>query len=552
MHRVAALRRESKLKVAVVSVFAVALWTGAFLLARFGFAWLEAFGEDLVAGGALSLSQLVVSRLLSSFTLAVLVMLVVSNVLVSFVTFYRSDEMGLLMAAPLSWQSLFVARFAETVVFSSWSTAFLGSPVLLAYGLETGASPLFYLAAAVLFLPFVVIPAAAGSIVTLLLARFLGGRRRGPVLALAAAGAGAAFLIFRASLGEPRLAGQLSLTRLVEIVGRPKSPFLPSEWMAQGLLAASQGDLGETAFLLSVLIANGLLLVWLGAQAADRLLYPGWSAVSAGGEGGRRRLRISLLPRLEERLLPRRPGWALFVKDLKVFWRDPAQWSQFAIFFGILALYLANMKSSSSAYERELWQTWLTLLNLLALLLILATLTTRFVFPLVSLEGRRWWLLGLAPITRRQVVRQKLWLSLGCTFPFTLGLLLLSGLRLDLPPLPFFFSMFAMAAANVALAGLAVGLGSLYPDFEAESPARITSGMGGTLSFILSMGYILTSTATLTLLLHWDYVSHLLGAGTGSLAWAAIAILGFIASLSALTCWLPMRLGTHHLENVEL
>ena len=34
----------------------------------------------------------------------------------------------------------------------------------------------------------------------------------------------------------------------------------------------------------------------------------------------------------------------LIVKDLRVFRRDPVQWSQFVIFFGLLALYFLNIR----------------------------------------------------------------------------------------------------------------------------------------------------------------------------------------------------------------
>ena len=35
----------------------------------------------------------------------------------------------------------------------------------------------------------------------------------------------------------------------------------------------------------------------------------------------------------------------LLVKDLRIFRRDPVQWAQFLIFFGLVGLYFLNMKS---------------------------------------------------------------------------------------------------------------------------------------------------------------------------------------------------------------
>jgi hypothetical protein len=39
-------------------------------------------------------------------------------------------------------------------------------------------------------------------------------------------------------------------------------------------------------------------------------------------------------------------------------------------------------------------------LNLGVVGLILSTFTTRFVYPMISLEGRRFWILGLLPVHR--------------------------------------------------------------------------------------------------------------------------------------------------------
>ena len=117
-----------------------------------------------------------------------------------------------------------------------------------------------------------------------------------------------------------------------------------------------------------------------------------------------------------------RTARSLVAKDLRLFWRDPAQWSQFLLFFGIMALYLANLRGARSFAGQEGWRAWGTLLNLGASMLILASLTTRFIYPLISLEGRRFWILGLSPVTLRHIMWQKFWLSVGSVKGFALYL----------------------------------------------------------------------------------------------------------------------------------
>jgi ABC-2 type transport system permease protein len=75
------------------------------------------------------------------------------------------------------------------------------------------------------------------------------------------------------------------------------------------------------------------------------------------------------------------------LKDVRLFWRDPAQWIQFMIFFGLLCIYVLNLRNVAFNFQNPFWETMISYLNLAASALTLSTLTTRFVFPQFSLEG---------------------------------------------------------------------------------------------------------------------------------------------------------------------
>ncbi|RMH23488.1 MAG: hypothetical protein D6696_00415 [Acidobacteria bacterium] len=545
-HRLAALARESRLKIAFVSLSALLLWLGAFALCRGGLELATSLGGSLGEAGGAALADLLMARLLSVFALALFSMLIVSNVLVAYATFYRAEEMRLVVQSPAAPAAVFLGRFYDCVFMSSWALAFLGSPLLLAYGLERGAPPSFYLALVIFYLPFVVIPAAIGALLAMVLVRVLARLSRGRALAV-----GAVVLVLlgsglRATVEPPDLSDAATIRALVAAMAHTESSLLPSFWLARGLLAAAAGELGQAGFYALVLVANALLAVWLAAVAAERWLYPGYAVVAEGGGRSRRRRSFAWLD-AALRPLPQ-PGRALVLKDVKLFWRDAAQWSQFLLFFGILVLYVANLGDAGAAYRREPWRSWIAALNVAACLLVLATLTTRFVYPLISLEGRRFWILGLAPVRRRWVAWQKLFTSAALCSLFTVALALLSAWRLELEPSLAAFSVASVLLATAALSGLAVGLGSLYPNFEEESPSRIVSGMGGTLNFILSLVYVLLVVAAVALAVH---APTLLDAGLVP-PWIVPAAAAWVVLLSALATWLPMHLGARHLERLEL
>ena len=479
-HAVASVRGESKLKVGVVSVAAVALWLGALKLFLASFRFLRHGAFD-PAGGAAGLADIVMGRLLSVFALALFLMLIFSNVLIAFTTLYRSREVEYLVQSPLPWRSLFIVRFIESVFISSWASAFLGSPLILAYGTTGDASPVFYAAAAAFYAPFVCIPAALGAIVAMTLVRLMPRLNAWILSGVGLVTAGLLFAFFRSKVDIDRLT---DVSTLLDASARTQSPFLPSHWLARGILAAAEGHVRESLFNFLLLLSNALMLTWLATELAARIFHRGWSSRIGQDRARLKPLGRGVLGRLDSWLafLPASTR-ALVVKDIRLFWRDATQWSQFVVFFGLMAFYVANLRNHGFAGESLLWRTWVACLNMAACSLILATLTSRFVYPLISLEGRRFWIVGLAPVTFRRLVLQKFCLSVATCASFTVALVVLSGFILRLQLLPYALSIYCIVMTNLGLSGLAVGLGALYPNFQEDNPARIVSGMGGDAQF---------------------------------------------------------------------
>ncbi len=337
---------------------------------------------------------------------------------------------------------------------------------------------------------------------------------------------------------------------MILATAQTQSPLLPSYWAAQGILASAQGAFGQAAFLFLLLLSNAMMATWLAAQTAEFVFFSGFSSLFGGGRNQPRPRGRGVLGRLDGALVfLRNPARSLVVKDIKLFWRDPTQWTQFAIFFGIMAIYIANLGNRGLEIQSEAYRSWVAGLNSGACALILASLTSRFVYPLISLEGFRFWILGLAPLTKRQLIWQKYWLSVATTGPFTVGLTVLSCYFLEVSAVHFAVAVYTICLANLALAGLAVGLGSLYPNFEEDNPARIVSGMGGTLNFLLSVGYITVVVGSQMIIMQWHALRRVLD--TSDFIWALSLVLVFNTLLSIAAALLPMRLGLRNLIQTE-
>ncbi|NUM54614.1 MAG: hypothetical protein HUU46_13290 [Candidatus Hydrogenedentes bacterium] len=548
VNQIASVRHESKLKVAVVSLSAVALWFGAYVAFWGAFRWLKQYEVDAYQPG-FGIGEMIMSRMLSLFALALFFMLLFSNTLIAFSTLYKARENAYLVQAPIPWWEYFLARLVECVAFSSWATAYLGSPMMLAYGIIEGARWPFYIAAVAYYVPYVTLPAAMGAIIAMTLVRIFPRLPRGSMIAVGIIAVVCMFLYVRGNVSVEQLANP-NYETIKQTLNRTQSWILPSYWAAHGVLAASVGEFSESWFYFLLLLSNALMVLLVAATFANYVFYPGWSDLLGNDMNRKTPPGRGWVGRIDGFLRWLwEPHRALVIKDVKLFWRDTTQWSQFVIFFGIMAVYIASLRDRSSVADSAFWRTVIISLNIGACTLILATLTSRFVFPLISLEGRRFWVVGLAPLTFRQLMMQKFWLSVCTTSVFTISLVILSCYMLRVEPIFFALALYSIVITNFALSGLAVGLGSLFPNFQEDNPARIVSGMGGTLNFLLSMAYITVIIGTQATVM----VAHQLGVFPNEQQFNRVfaAVVAGMAFVSVLASYIPMRLGLRNLEQSE-
>jgi ABC-2 type transport system permease protein len=345
-------------------------------------------------------------------------------------------------------------------------------------------------------------------------------------------------------------------------------PILPSYWVASSMIAWGEGWTGRGMFFFMLLLSNAMMATLVCTMVSRRVFYEGWSRNHSQGYF---QLGVPLLdtpitlPRtgLLERVVNLWPRLhhatrALIIKDVRVFWRDTSQWSQFAIFFGLLGLYVLNLRSVAHEWRNEAWACFVSFLNLGASSMTLATLTTRFVFPQFSLEGKRLWMVGMVPYGLKRVLLQKFWLSSICSAIITLALVLTSCWLLRIPGwLTLLFSS-TIVVMSFALCGIAVGIGALFPNFGSgsaasrrdDNPARIVSGFGGTLCFVVSLVYLALVIGAEA----WPLYSGFAVSGftSRSQPWGVVASWVFVALISLGAACIPMALALKKVESLEI
>ena len=551
---------QARFRLTLILALSLVLWLGLF--------WLFADGFRFLKSGILHAEthDQMVRAVFGMFFAALMVMLVFSSAIILYGSLFRSREIAFLLTIPARVERVFLHKFQEAVLLSSWGFLLLGSPMLIAYGIVAGA-PWYYFAMLPPFMAaFVYIPSGIGAILCLGVVRHLPNKRL-HVLLLASGLLGAAALWAIWSLATSPENDLLTPGWFQEISGRLKFSerrLLPSWWLSSGLLEAAREVWSESVLFLVVMIANARFCRQLAVWTAARIYRPAYSALS-GKHLGRKRTKLARIDRVafwSTGFLPRQMR-LLLVKDLRLFRRDPAQWSQFLIFFGLLALYFLNIRRFSYNIHYVGWVNMVSFLNLSVVGLLMSTFTTRFIFPMISLEGRRFWFLGLLALRRDAILWSKFLFAVGGSILPCAALILLSDVMLgmlQISPIVVASHQLTCAILCLGLSGIAVGLGARLPNLREESPARIAAGFGGTLNLVISTLYILAVVLLTALPCHFYFAAynthpgHLLARQAPLYRWLEFwLIAGTLGSvlLGVLATVIPLRIGFRAFRRLE-
>ena len=480
--------RAEKITASFFLAFGLLFWVGISAM----FAWFisEFYAIEII--GPIVLRKLMELLLMSLFAL-----LCFSNIVTALSTFYLSDDLELLLSLPISRVTLFVSRLIETMSQSSWMALAFGLPVLGAYGLTYSAGPLYYILVLLILPTFLVIPATLGvSIATMLVTIFPARRIREALAGVGVLCLIAIFVTLR-MLRPERLADAESFESVAAYVAEIQTPvpvLTPPRWASEALMAALLDrplPMLDLAMLFTGAIGLFGISRWLTAWLHDtgrsraqearsaRLAKAGWlDAV----------LAVWTRPLSPE-------AQALVTKDVKTFFRDPAQWTQVFLVASIVAIAIVSVASLPLDVFRGPWMAaWVNALAFLMLALVglvMAALAARFQFSAVSSEGRGFWVVRTSPLTARQFLWAKAWPGLP---PMILvgEILAVSSTRLlGASDILTGVAMGTALLMALGISGIAIGMGAIWPDFKADNAARVASGPAGLLFMAVSVSLVL-------------------------------------------------------------
>ncbi|MEP0846111.1 MAG: hypothetical protein HRF50_04725 [Phycisphaerae bacterium] len=472
------------------------------------------------------------------FFLVLAIMLAFSNGILTYGTLFGRGEASHLLSTPLHAREVVLMKWFEGLCLSSWSFLLLGVPLMLAIASNSTVQWYFYPLFMAHFVAFVILPGCIGLLAAWAMAMW--SPRRPVPLAIALGVLVALIAIYwLAGLSREVLESEQWIRGMFKRIGAARQPLIPSTWTASGVSAAVSQDVGASVFYLGVVLANAAFVSWLTVN----ILGASWAEAYSRAQHGR------LYTRIRWGFITRGLCWALFfylpgklryimLKDLRGFARDAKQWSQMLIMFGLLVVYVLNLPRLPVDTSNPATKGLIAFLNLTTISLILATFTSRFVYPLLSLESQQLWLLEMLPVRRGALLLVKFVFALTITSLSAGGVMWLAVRVLKLPAAWSIVELTVCIAVCIGLSGLATGLGARFPVVGDRNPARIASGFGGTVNLIVSMLFVALEVAGVAYLsLSELRPSFVLPETLSAQSWvilAALLAMGVLVAASAL------------------
>ncbi|MHB8769830.1 MAG: putative ABC transporter permease subunit [Syntrophales bacterium] len=535
-----------RIRAALFVAVGLAFWVGAFFLFHRVLHYFQGIEE---------LGDILARKLLSMVLLTFFSLLVFSSIVASLSKLYLSRDLLLVHSLPVTPAKIFLARWLESTVDSSWMVLVFSLPVFLSYGIVYQAGPLFYLTAGLAFLPLCLIASAVSALAVVALAVLLpAGRIRTVFVFLGLLLVVSLLFVFRLMRPE-RLVNPDNFANLLlyfREMEAPGSPLLPTTWAYDSLTAALSGLWGEALFHLALAWSCVAALIFVVAWVAGAYYFPGYTKAQTSAEKlfpPRNSVRARTRP--FSRLLSG-PAWAFTVKEVRTFFRDQTQWPQLFLIAALIVIYLYNfsvLPLGQSKIRAIFLQNIFSFLNMGLATFVLTAVAARFVYPAVSFEGDAFWIVRAAPLS----IRTFLWVKFAVYyFPLLVLaeiLIVVSNLLLQVTPFMMALSVVTVFLMVPGVVALGVGLGAAYPDFRSENPAQSVTSFGGLLFMLTAIGFIAAVIVLEAGPVYRLFMADFTGRSLTALRWVWLVLsFALVLVICTLAVVIPMRLGERRLR----
>ena len=501
------------------------------------------------------LGDILAYKLLSMVMITFFSLLIFSSILTSLSKLYLSRDLPLVHSMPVASYKIFIARWIESTMDSSWMLVVYTLPVFIAYGIVFRAGPLFYVNIVLILLALAIIASGISAVLVMVAVIVVPASRIKNIFVFLSL---SLFLIlfFAVRLLRPeRLVDpEIFETTLVYLkaLRAPAPPYLPSTWAYDSITAALAGPMKGVFFHTALTWSFALVLAFVIIIIADAIYFRGVSRTQTAPT------RLFKARRFNTRFLGifQGPFRALAVKEVRTFFRDQTQWSQLFLIGALVVIYVYNFKVlplEKAPIKTIYLQNLLSFLNMGLATFVLTAITARFAYPAISIEREAFWLVKSGPVP----LRKFLWIKF---FVYFCPLLILSEILIIATNILLAVTTFMMILSTITIfflvpgiVSMGIGLGAAYPDFKSENPAQSVTSFGGVIFMMLCAGYVGAVIVLEAGPVYNLFMADLQNRALTTYEWIwTVGSFSLAFSISVCAFLLPMRFGAKRLSNLLL
>jgi len=423
----------------------------------------------------------------------------IGNIVVSYSTFFKTREVGFLLTMPISFAKIFLIKFLDNFFYSSSTLLLMVTTAIAGYTSYFGL-PWYFIPFAVLFLilPFMFVAGTLGAITLLVIMRFAATFGIKKVLVAIASVYGTSIILFYIFSSPVQLVTKVfayfpNINNYFGFLESPAIKLLPNHWIADALYWISSGKFIAAGWYVYLLTVVSILFFLFALFLAKKWFYKTWLVflnLSSELSVKKKRNGNSVFSfEKKSSLMPRRE--ALVKRELLLFIREPSQWTHFLVMTFLITIFIVSISSIDvmilNAYNIYL-KTLIYLIIYLFNVFLIASMSLRFIFPLVSLEGETIWKIRSAPLDYKKLMLTRLFIYFSVIF--VIGQLLNFVSNYQFSIMLTLISQLNTAFVTITLVSLNFGMGAAYANYKEKNPIRVASSQGASLTFLFTIIYL--------------------------------------------------------------
>lgn len=422
----------------------------------------------------------------------------VGNIIVSYSTLYKSVEVNFLLTKPIEPTNIFSIKFLDNFFYSSSTLLMVLFSFLLGYGIYFKLSVIQFLLLSFNFIPFMISAGSFGVILLLTVLKLADRFGIKQVLYTLVFGYISTIILFF-NLNSPK---QLVTTVMKfypafdkdKYLGNlipPILKYLPNNWLSQTAYSIVHENYTAAISYSYLQFSLAFILFSTAFLLGKKYYFETWllnSKISVALNSKKKTKEISGF--FNNSKIFKNKIQAIVSKDVTLFFREPSQVIHLAILLFMILIFILSV-SGIRYYGLGYFylQAMIYLAILIFNLLLITTLSLRFVFPLISLEGQAFWKIKTSPLSITQIIVSKLLNFAALIVATSIVLSIFSNLRFRAPMLV--FALITTLTASITIIAINLGMGGMFANYKEKNPIRISSSQGASLSFLISLIYML-------------------------------------------------------------